>query len=392
VQEPQSRDRSARDRDRERATRIRQRRQARLIDAAAALVFAALVLLVGLPLSLSQSRFITLDGRPVVVSPGTDLAAVAHARDVAPTAGAKTDLLGDVRTPGGGRQGRFEIAGAPASFSTVLRDGDVVTSRRGSDVAEAITIKSEALAYKTTTEGEGTVVAVAIKGSAGESRTVVGSESKRAAVRVTVKAPVNEVVRRTAAVSGGRQAVALTFDDGPSEWTSKIFAALQAKGATGTFFFLGRNVSGRGALVDQARSLGFEVETHGYSHANLTKLSGDAVRSDITKGIQSIGSAKFLRPPYGSYNSMVAAQAGALGLRLALWNVDTLDWQSKNADAILAKVQQQTRAGSIILMHDGGGDRSATVAALPRVIDWLLAQGYAITTVNRLTGASSIKG
>jgi peptidoglycan/xylan/chitin deacetylase (PgdA/CDA1 family) len=77
---------------------------------------------------------------------------------------------------------------------------------------------------------------------------------------------------------------------------------------------------------------------------------------------------------------------------VALWNVDTLDWQSKNADAILAKVKEQTRVGSIILMHDGGGDRSATVAALPRVIDWLLAQGYAITTVSRLTGASSIKG
>jgi peptidoglycan/xylan/chitin deacetylase (PgdA/CDA1 family) len=348
--------------------------------------------LVGLPLSLGQAHFITLDSRPVVVSPGTDLAAVAHVQDVAPTAGAKIDLIGDVRTPGGGRQGRFEIGGVPTALTTVLRDGDVVTSWRGSDVAEAITIKSEALPYKTTTEGEGTVVAVAVKGSSGESRTVVGNESKRAGVRVTAKAAVNQVVRRTAAVSGGQIAVALTFDDGPSEWTSKVFAALQARGATGTFFFLGRNVSGRGALVDQARSLGFEVETHSYSHTDLTKLSGDAARSDISKGIQAIGSAKFLRPPYGSYNAMVAAQAGSLGLRLALWNVDTLDWQSKNADAILTKVKEQTRAGSIILMHDGGGDRSATVAALPRVIDWLLAQGYALTTVSRLTGSSSIKG
>jgi peptidoglycan/xylan/chitin deacetylase (PgdA/CDA1 family) len=387
--EPRPRDRGAR--ERERRARTRQRRRSRLVDAVAIAGLAVVALLVGLCTSLGQARFITLDGRAVVVSAGTTLASMAKARDVALTAGAKVDLIGDVRLPSGGQAGHFEIAGAPASATAALHDGDVVTSRRGADVAEAVAIKTEELPFRTITQGDGSVIALAVRGSAGERRSVLGVDSKRIGLRVTVKTPVNQVVRRTGNLSEGQKAVALTFDDGPSVWTSKVFAVLQAKGAKGTFFFVGRNVSGRGKLVDQARSLGFEVETHGWSHSDLTKLSADAAKTDISKGLQAVGGASFLRPPYGNYNATVIAVASALGLRLALWNVDTLDWQSHNADAILAKVKAQTRAGSIILMHDGGGDRSATVAALPRVIDWLLQQGYALTTVSRLTGAPSIK-
>jgi peptidoglycan/xylan/chitin deacetylase (PgdA/CDA1 family) len=137
--------------------------------------------------------------------------------------------------------------------------------------------------------------------------------------------------------------------------------------------------------VAAVRAAGHELESHSWSHPDLTKLSVDAVRQEIVRGAAAIGGAHFLRPPYGAFNGTVAEQAGLAGMRLALWNVDTLDWKVHDAAAILAKVKAGAKPGAIILMHDGGGDRSQTVAALPAVIDWLLQQGYALTTLQRLS-------
>ena len=117
----------------------------------------------------------------------------------------------------------------------------------------------------------------------------------------------------------------------------------------------------------------------------LTRLSADQIRSEIKRTSDLLGGCNFLRPPYGSYNNTVTTVAGELGLRLALWDVDTRDWESKNRDAIINRFKAEIKPGAIILMHDGGGDRSATVAALPAIIDWLLANGYAVTTLSRLT-------
>jgi peptidoglycan/xylan/chitin deacetylase (PgdA/CDA1 family) len=128
------------------------------------------------------------------------------------------------------------------------------------------------------------------------------------------------------------------------------------------------------------------VGNHTWGHPNLTTLSAEQVRREIERTDDVIGGSTYFRPPGGNYNSMVAAQVGALGKQLILWNVDTRDWENRNADAILAHVKAETRPGSIILMHDGGGDRSATVAALPRVIDWLISQGYGFATLEDVTG------
>jgi peptidoglycan/xylan/chitin deacetylase (PgdA/CDA1 family) len=177
----------------------------------------------------------------------------------------------------------------------------------------------------------------------------------------------------------------LTFDDGPSTFTPQVLAVLAEKDISATFFWVGNVAAGRSEMVGTARDAGHEVENHSWSHADLTKLSPEAIRSEISRAAQTLGGTRFLRPPYGAYNTTVAEEAGALGQRLVLWDVDTLDWKLRETSSIVSRVQTTVRPGAVILMHDGGGDRSQTVAALPAVIDWLLNEGYALTTIQHLT-------
>jgi peptidoglycan-N-acetylglucosamine deacetylase len=102
--------------------------------------------------------------------------------------------------------------------------------------------------------------------------------------------------------------------------------------------------------------------------------------------------ATSLQPPYGSVNAAVDQEAGVLGMKIVLWDVDTLDWKYRNVGSILRYLKAEVKPGSIILMHDGGGNRSQTVAALPAVIAWLRSQGYSLVSVNRLVQAQSAGG
>lgn len=344
------------------------------------------LLLIGFPASLGHARFITVDGRPMAVTPGTTLAQLAEARGIIPRDGALVDIAGDVLVPSGGGKGTLEVDGKPAGATTPLPDGSALVARRGRDVSEKLDRHLAPIPNGTKSAGRGPVLTLVRKGSPGTKETFVGTVSRRTAAVFVVRPPVDALLRRSSGLSAGQRAVALTFDDGPSAYTTSILAVLQAKRAPGTFFVIGRQAAGRPDLIARLRAAGQEVENHTWSHADLTKLDAQGVRSEITRAAQAIGGAKFLRPPYGAYNGSVAEEAGALGLRLVLWDVDTLDWKTRNAAKITAAVKAAVRPGAIILMHDGGGDRSQTAAALPGIIDWLLEQGYALTTVSTLVG------
>jgi peptidoglycan/xylan/chitin deacetylase (PgdA/CDA1 family) len=98
------------------------------------------------------------------------------------------------------------------------------------------------------------------------------------------------------------------------------------------------------------------------------------------------------RPPGGAYDSRVVSDAHSLGMTTVLWDVDPTDWKRPGADAIYSRVVSNTQPGSIVLMHDGGGDRSQTVAALPRIIHTLRERGYRFATVSHLLGQRTIWG
>lgn len=165
----------------------------------------------------------------------------------------------------------------------------------------------------------------------------------------------------------------LTFDDGPSAtWTPQILAVLAAYHAHATFFELGIEVQRQPSLPPTVLAAGHRIGNHTYDHKRLPGLSDAGVRSEIARGPKAL----CLRPPYGEVNKRVRTFAAQAGQRIQLWNVDTRDWSRPGAPAITKAILDGARNGAIILMHDGGGDRSQTVAALKAALPTLVAAGY----------------
>lgn len=176
--------------------------------------------------------------------------------------------------------------------------------------------------------------------------------------------------------------VALTFDDGPDpKYTPEILDILDEYGAKATFFEVGKEVARSPDLTRRVHELGHSVQNHTWSHPDLRKLSSASFKRQIEKTDRSISeqtgyTPRCLRPPYGGTNSVVAKRSAALGKTLVLWTLDSRDWTRQGKAAIAQRVLSGVRNGSVILFHDGGGDRSQTVAALPTILKTLKASGY----------------
>lgn len=181
--------------------------------------------------------------------------------------------------------------------------------------------------------------------------------------------------------------VVLTFDDGPDiEYTPKVLDILAKYDAKATFFEVGQNVQKHPELTKRIHAAGHSVENHTWNHADLRKLSATAFRQQVMSTDQAIraqiGSTPgCLRPPYGGVSATVRQRANALGKDLVVWTVDSRDWTKPGTTAIVQRVMKNVHSGSVILMHDGGGNRSQTVAALPTILKLLKAQGYGFRTL-----------
>lgn len=184
---------------------------------------------------------------------------------------------------------------------------------------------------------------------------------------------------------GGRKRVALTFDDGPSDYTPQVLHILKRKNATATFFMLGQQVVRYPATARRVLALGHEIGNHSYDHDLLP--SGSNIRHANRNIIRTTRFRPCLfRPPYGAVSSSLVASARAARMKVINWDVDTTDWKLPGAGYIRSHVLGSARSGSIVLMHDGGGPRSQTVEALPGIIDGLRNRGYRLVTVSQLLG------
>jgi peptidoglycan-N-acetylglucosamine deacetylase len=182
-----------------------------------------------------------------------------------------------------------------------------------------------------------------------------------------------------------RKVVALTFDDGPSEYTPEFLRVLREKDAPGTFFEVGQEMPGREDVMRQILAEGSEIGDHTMNHVeypDYSQIAGAAARIKSYTHFQPC----LFRPPGGAANDGVIATAGSLGMRTINWDVDPRDWSNPGAGAIYSNVVSHAQPGSIVLMHDGGGSRGETLAALPQVIDTLRARGYRFVTVSELLG------
>jgi len=182
-----------------------------------------------------------------------------------------------------------------------------------------------------------------------------------------------------------RRVVALTFDDGPSDYTPGFLDVLREKGVDGTFFEIGQEMPGREATMRRILAEGSEIGDHTMNHVeypDYAQIAGAASRITAYTHFEPC----LFRPPGGAVDAGVLASAGSLGLRTITWDVDPTDWAAPGSAAVYSRIVEAAQPGSIILMHDGGGDRSGTLAALPQIIDTLRARGYAFATVSQLLG------
>jgi peptidoglycan/xylan/chitin deacetylase (PgdA/CDA1 family) len=190
------------------------------------------------------------------------------------------------------------------------------------------------------------------------------------------------------AVRNGSRAhkrIALTFDDGPSAYTAQVISILSRYHAYGTFFEVGQEVAGRAAVMKSALAHGDELGDHSMHHSVLPSRADIAHTARVIERASGFRPCLF-RPPYGAYNSAEVRRARAEGMSTILWDVDPADWSRPGASAIYARVVSNARPGSIVIMHDGGGDRSQTVAALPAIIRKLKSRHYRLVTVSDLLG------
>ena len=189
--------------------------------------------------------------------------------------------------------------------------------------------------------------------------------------------------------SRSRPVVALTFDDGPSlTYTPRILSILNRLHARATFFEEGRHVPHREALMRQILASGDEIGNHSFTHPRdpgYGQLRGTNRRIESATGFTPC----LFRPPYGLIDTKVVSAARRNHLEMILWDVDSRDDKHPGVTVIRANAVGLARAGSIILMHDGG-HHPQTVAALPSVIGGLRARGFRFATVTTLLGGKFI--
>jgi peptidoglycan/xylan/chitin deacetylase (PgdA/CDA1 family) len=187
-------------------------------------------------------------------------------------------------------------------------------------------------------------------------------------------------------VEDGRKAIALTIDDGPSAiYTPQVLRLLAKYRVTAMFSMIGIEVQALPGVAREVVAAGHEIANHTWRHLDLGVLAPSAVvsemdrASDAIHGATGVVPARF-RAPYGVWSRTVFRRCAQMGMTPIDWSVDPRDWARPGVPSIVDNIMRTTRGGSIILEHDGGGDRSETVAALKIVIPRLLDAGYRFVT------------
>lgn len=194
-----------------------------------------------------------------------------------------------------------------------------------------------------------------------------------------------------AVVRGGSTGneVALTFDDGPGPYTQRLVATLDRLHVPATFFTVGSQEQYFSAGTAAEIASGDAVEDHSETHPMMAMLSAHDQYEQLFEPIARIEIAgaprpRLFRPPYGSFDATTFKQLSRLHLLMVLWSVDTADYEQPGVKTIVQRALAGATPGAIILMHDAGGDRAQTIAALPAVVRDLRARGLRPVTVPRL--------
>jgi len=296
----------------------------------------------------------------MVMLPGhLTVASALRYAGVHPASGKVVSLLGHLLDAKGSPP-TFILNGRPGEPSDPLHTGDSLEYTDGVDQTEPVTEELDP-------HGAGNPQFFL---SAGPVRIKHGTVS-------------GEVEPIAEAPTTGPPQMALSFDDGPDpRSTPQIIDILNKAGVKATFYVQGRFAQKFPDLIKSELAQGMLVENHTWNHPSLLRKPTAFVLDQLKRTkdtLTSLGATvTSYRPPFGRQDPSVVAVGAGLGLKTVLWSVDPKDWTRPGVEEIVKRVLNRTRAGSIILMHDGGGDRSQTVAALPIILAELKARGYTL--------------
>jgi peptidoglycan/xylan/chitin deacetylase (PgdA/CDA1 family) len=323
----------------------------------------------------TPSLTVTVQGSPHPYVPGTTLGALIRDLHLKPKAGRLLAVSGDVLQP---RMdpGSVLVNGAPASHATELNAADVVTIADGSDQVEGTKKETKMLPGRHPGDPQYSLSRWKLK-------------------RVQVVGRISGDVASLRYVPTGRpevhRQVALTFDDGP--WptsTRRIVKILKHHHVKATFFMIGENVDRWPAIAHAVVRAGMTVGNHSWDHpetptfAHLEphRLLTELVSTNDALRAAGVKDPFLFRPPGGSWDEEVVRAAMGQGLRVVNWDVDPQDWRARlSAKQIAHRVLSSASSGAIVDLHDGGGNQSATVKALPMIIKGLRKHGYHLVAI-----------
>ena len=307
-----------------------------------------------------------------------------------------------------------------------LAENDILEFSNGSDTTEAVVAQNTDIPCGAQVpEDKYFLVKIGYViqwGKAGVSSIVTGVHSGKTVDLGITEEPKDLIIGLGDKINpiDGRRLVSITFDDGPDLiYTPQYLDILSRYGAKATFFNLGSQVDAGedyAALSRRCIEEGHQVASHTYSHSDLLKLDDDARADEITRSLSTVSqacgvSSNVIRPPYGNfYGSSFLAylQAGGNLAYTAYWGLDSQDWDIEHqgygledgAAKIVSNCTEVAGAtlatnpdafnGSIILMHDAGGNRDRDVLALPQIIEAYQAQGFEFVTMNELLASCGI--
>lgn len=302
-------------------------------------------------------------------------------------------VTGEVEKQSGGAPISYSVNGrnVPANAidgTTLPQDADI-RLQSGKDMVEPHDAQDEPIPYQVKLTGHGVIQEVEQAGRDGVREVWVGRDSGKKLSKGVVKQPRDLIVHAISPKPAGRKVIALTFDDGPSPYSAPILDILRDKGVKATFFDIGQSAAQYPQVEERMVAEGHQVASHSNTHPDMTKLSRDAARAEVAAGLKNLQAAsgtrtKVFRAPYGAFGMDQWRDVSDLIDCTVLWSIDTEDWKRPGAQAIHEAVIKNAYNGAIVLMHDGGGNRSQSVAALPGIIDDLKRQGSEFVTIDQL--------
>ena len=371
-----------------------------------AIVVAALVLGIGgfFLVRTLTTKHVTVNGQAVTMARSATPRTLVEDGIVTTTPGNLMAVDGSLIAKGEGDVCFATADGHPIGVDEEIPPNAVVEVGDGHDTTEEYDEQEEAIPFEKAsgdTSFSGYWTGAIHLLSEGKDGVQVTRTGKRSGIKVNeVKQPAVDAGYVIYSAKPDDKVIALTFDDGPwPQTTDEILDVLEENNAKATFFTIGEQISGHEDTLKRAVQMGCEICTHTWDHAagsgegvNIGYMTASQQVQEVEKGYKSIADAlgeeppHILRAPGGNFNNdtgntidnlwdYVDAEIG--------WDVDTEDWKAPGSDSISKMILSAT-PGNVILMHDGGGDRSQTVAALREALPQLVAQGYSFVTVSEL--------